>query len=38
MKEKQKANQARRIQRAKEKGQKYNTPDRIRNMDYAQRI
>lgn len=38
MKEKQRIKHARRIQRAKEKGQEYYTPDRVRKMYYAQRI
>lgn len=38
MKEKQRVKHARRIQRVKEKGQEYYTPDRVRKMYYAQRI
>ncbi|MED4041166.1 reverse transcriptase domain-containing protein [Niallia taxi] len=38
MKEKQQKQQERRILRAKEKGQEYYTPDRVRKMKYAQRL
>jgi len=38
MKEKQRAKHTKRIQRAKEKNQEYYTPDRVRKMNYAQRI
>lgn len=38
MKEKQQKKKARDIQRAKEKGQEYYTPDRVRKMNYAQRL
>lgn len=35
---KAKAHHERKIQRAKEKGQEYYTPDRVRKMQYAQRL
>lgn len=38
MKEKQRSKLAKRIQRLKEKGQTYYTPDRVRKMTYAQQI
>lgn len=38
MKDKQKKKQAKQIKRAKEKGQEYYTPDRIRKMNYTQRL
>lgn len=38
MKEKQRTKHARRIQQAKEKGQTYYTPDRVRKMTYAQQV
>ncbi|MDW7650823.1 MAG: hypothetical protein SCM57_05735 [Bacillota bacterium] len=38
MKIRQKKKQARDIERAKEKGQEYFTPDRVRKMQYAQRL
>ena len=38
MKEKQRKRHARKIERAKEKGQEYYTPDLVRKMQYAQRL
>jgi len=38
MKEKQQKKKEREIQRAKEKGQEYYTPDRVRKRKYAQRV
>lgn len=37
-KERQKKSQARKVQRAKERGQEYYTPDLVRKMNYAQRL
>lgn len=38
MKKRQKKSHARKVERAKEKGQEYYTPDRVRKMEYAQRL
>ena len=38
MNKRQKKKHARNIERAKEKGQEYYTPDRVRKMQYAQRL
>lgn len=38
MKDKQAKRSKRAVQRAKEKGQEYYTPDRVRKMDCAQRL
>lgn len=38
MKNRQKAKHAQKVQKAKERGQEYYTPDRVRKMQYAQRL